>query len=1316
MNKSGRIISILLITILLGTVLSGCLLFEKEEPVEELPELLSYRDIPGLTQREIEVIEKFRNQGAIFTFGMVPSTEAFIDSSGRISGAATHICNWLTVFFEIPFIPELFSTEELITGLERGDIDFTGHLSPTSELRRTYVMTNEIAQRPMLYFRLTGSPPLAEIRDERLPRYALISDHAATDEILNHASYKFEPILITDYNNVYEILKSGEADVFIAPSVYELVFDIYDDIETEYFLPLIYSTSSVSTQNPELSAIISVITKALDNGAIRYFDEFYKQGHFDFLRHKLDIRLTEEEHIFMMSKSFIPVVSEYDNYPVSFYNEFSEEWQGISIDIIREIAGLTGLDFEIISKPADSGTMLSNMLESKEAYMITELPQSERIKNSFLWSNEYLLDQSAFISKVDLPNIGLSDISTKRIGLPRNTIHDELFMLWFPHHRNFIRYESISHAFDALVRDDVDLVMHRSIGLLNLTQYRELSDYKVNVLLNNRLESRFGFNKDAGHLVSIVNKALSLIDTDFISQQWLGRTLDYRVQMLEAQRNAQRPWIISAIILSLFVLILTTTLFIRSRRAEKKLETTVAKRTNELKTANDYTTKLAHWYESILDAIPLPISVTDINMNWTFVNRATENYLGQKRGDMIGLHCSNWDAHICNTEDCGIERLKHGVKQTYFTHDNNSYKVDSEMLTNANKETIGFVEVVHDVTQVQALAKEKAEAESKAKSEFLAIMSHEIRTPINAILGITEILLMNDMLDKNTLVALDKVYASSDMLLGIINDILDLSKIESGKLELAIDRYELASVINDTAHLNMMRIGSKQIEFILNVDENTPRYLLGDELRLKQIFNNILSNAFKYTDLGTVELSITSEDIEAAPNSDEEQVELILRVRDTGRGMSEDQVEKLFDEYSRFNTSANRTTEGTGLGMSITSNLLKMMNGKIEIESKPGEGTTITVRLPQGRVDSVVLGKELVDSLHSFRMSSTERMKRTQISREPMPYGSVLVVDDVETNIYVAKGLLLPYDLSIDSAGSGFEAIEKIKNGITYDVVFMDHMMPKMDGMEATKIIRDMGYEGTIVALTANAVAGSAEAYLQGGFDDFISKPIDVRHLNMILNKYIRDKQPEDVLESARTLAQSGTSEPEEEDLEDFEPVIDPMIYKIFIRDAVKAIKEIEDIINKRFPNDEDINTYVINVHGIKSALRSVGKEELSSVAAKLEAFGREGNLELIIRGTIPFLEALKNTVQELDTVIEEKEPTAEEDEDKTYLWEKLHALKDACESYDEMNAQALLKELCEKNWSKSTKEFIDIIQALLFHSDFDFIIIEVDNFLMEYE
>jgi signal transduction histidine kinase/CheY-like chemotaxis protein len=527
--------------------------------------------------------------------------------------------------------------------------------------------------------------------------------------------------------------------------------------------------------------------------------------------------------------------------------------------------------------------------------------------------------------------------------------------------------------------------------------------------------------------------------------------------------------------------------------------------------------------------------------------------------------------------------------------------------------------------------RQTAEEASKAKTTFLANMSHEIRTPMNAILGITEIQLQRETLDAETKIAIERIFISGDMLLGIINDILDLSKIEAGKLELFTDKYEIASLVSDTIQLNLMRVGSKRIDFEMHIDEGIPGLLLGDELRVKQILNNLLSNAFKYTAEGKVSLAI---DMEPDGNPDNGIV-LVITVGDTGQGMTEEHVKNLFTEYTRFNTETNRSTEGTGLGMSITKKLIDLMNGDITVKSKKGVGSTFTVRLPQGRINGEKLGKEMADNLRLFRTSNTMQMRRTQITRDAMPYGHILVVDDVETNIYVVKGLLMPYELRISSASSGYAAIEKIKNGNVYDIIFMDHMMPEIDGIEATKRIRELGYNQPIVALTANAVSGQADIFLGNGFDDFISKPIDLRQMNMLLNKMIRDKQPLEVIEKARKDSAAKKEMnilPQNND--------DPEFIKVFTRDAEKSLTTLEELIkvDEWHRHEDDMRAYIIHIHTIKTSLANIGKLDLSAVALKLEQAARNKILEITLPETPLFFRSLRTYLDELESTENERD------------------------------------------------------------------------------
>jgi len=598
-----------------------------------------------------------------------------------------------------------------------------------------------------------------------------------------------------------------------------------------------------------------------------------------------------------------------------------------------------------------------------------------------------------------------------------------------------------------------------------------------------------------------------------------------------------------------------------------------------------------------------------------------------------------------------------------------------------------IVHIQHSVDMTELIeARERAEESSHYKSAFLTTMSHEIRTPMNAILGITEIQLQNKNLPPDVDEAFNKIYESGDLLLHIINDILDLSKIESGKMEISPVKYDIPSLINDAAQLNRLRYESKPIWFSLYVDENMPHDLFGDELRIKQVLNNVLSNAFKYTDEGSVELYVSYEKISGSEN-----VMLIFRVVDTGQGMTDDQIEKLYDEYTRFNLDANRTTIGAGLGMNITKRLVDMMNGTIKLHSEVGKGTVFTVRIPQLRIGNETCGQELAEKLRSFRYNSSAITKKAQFIREYMPYGNVLVVDDVESNIYVIKGMLQPYGMKIDSVSGGFDAIEKIKDGNIYDIVFMDHMMPKMDGIEATKIIRDFGYKNPIIALTANALVGREEMFLKNGFDAFISKPIDSRELNHLLNEYIRNRKPIEVVEAARS--DQSKRKPVKEITKKSE------IESFFVHDAENAVRVFEKFDINNF-SEEDLELFIVTVHGLKSALANVDENNLSNTAFKLEQAGRDKNTELIANEMPEFLELLKKLIVKLKPAEDDDDVLLSAD-DSVFLREKLLEIKTACAEFNKSVAKSALKELKQMALPGNLKSDIDTISVHLLHSDF---------------
>jgi signal transduction histidine kinase/DNA-binding response OmpR family regulator len=557
-----------------------------------------------------------------------------------------------------------------------------------------------------------------------------------------------------------------------------------------------------------------------------------------------------------------------------------------------------------------------------------------------------------------------------------------------------------------------------------------------------------------------------------------------------------------------------------------------------------------------------------------------------------------------------------------------------------------FVNIVN-ITPVMK-AKFEAEAASRSKSAFLATMSHEIRTPLNAIIGLSDIELQKDIA-AGTRVNIEKIHNSGGNLLSIINDILDISKIETGNLTLVPVDYDFSSLVNDTVQLNIVRIGAKNIKFRLQVDETIPTKLFGDELRIKQILNNLLSNAFKYTEEGSVVLTVFWE--KRGDNA-----WIVFSVQDSGQGIKEKDIPKLFSEYRQLDARANRHIEGTGLGLSITKNLATLMGGRIGVESEYGKGSVFTVQFPQQIIDETPIGTVTARKLESFRFKETYHSQSLRMVRSYMPYGRVLVVDDVETNLDVAKGLLLPYGLSIDTAASGTEAIEKIQaagNGGTlrYDLIFMDHMMPGMDGLEAVRIIRNelagnYGKNVPIIALTANALTGNERMFLANGFNGFISKPIDVMQLDAALNTWVRNKQTTETLK----MAEKELDKVKEDD-RNTSGVLDGVeITGIDIAqgkeryngeaaylDILRSWNRHTPVLLEKMKNlsPKTLAEYSITVHGLKGSSYGIFANGIGKKAEELETFAKAGDFASVQAANADFIKMTESLLSDIGELLE---------------------------------------------------------------------------------
>jgi signal transduction histidine kinase len=583
----------------------------------------------------------------------------------------------------------------------------------------------------------------------------------------------------------------------------------------------------------------------------------------------------------------------------------------------------------------------------------------------------------------------------------------------------------------------------------------------------------------------------------------------------------------------------------------------------------------------------------------------------------------------------------------------------------------------HDFVQMNASI-----AASEEKSKFFAKISHEMRTPLNAIIGLSEMILDEGGFSDESWDNIERINNAGSSLLSMVNDILDIAKIESEKFQLTPAEYDTLGIINDTVNQNIILKGSKSIKFILNIDENIPVRLFGDDIRIRQILNNLLSNAYKYTKEGSVELNMRCE-----PYGDDT-VQLIMFVKDTGSGITKENLGSVFSEYSRIDLHYNRKISGTGLGLAITKMLVDMMDGSISVESDYGKGSVFTVRIPQKIVSYDVIGADVSESIKKFIHSARKNKQKTRRSRIFLPYARVLVVDDIVNNLNVAKGMLKPYMMQVDCVTSGQEAIDAIRDPkVIYNAIFMDHLMPGMDGIEALRIIREeIGTEYAktipIIAFTANALTGNKEMFLHKGFQAFLTKPIEISRLDAVVREWIRDEEQEKLF--CETLPGRGQNSLLEEKIEgmDMRKALDRFsgdmgifldILRSFTVNTKYLLEKLKDV------NNENLSTYAINIHGVKSSCRGICAEALGSRAEALEDAAKTGDMVFVEAYNAAFIEDMFKLISNVETALA-KSKAGETDREKLKrekpYKEALEKLKAACEDYKIEEIENAMKEI----------------------------------------
>jgi len=1075
--KNKKIILTITIVAIIAAFFSSC--GNNEEPSMQII-FNTYKDIPGVTESHIDAVNQALENFDYFIYGMTQNAEAFYSLDGEIIGFAKHVTDWLSDLFGIPFIPQIFEFPEIIDGFENGNIHFSGQLTSTPERELIYRMTSPIANRSLTILRSDDAISLREIAQYRAPRF-IFFEGTITGALIKNANAfdDFVSIYVETGEKAVYLILNGYADGFVGDG--GQAFELQEPgLSVETLYPFVIGTTSFSAQNPDIFVFVEIIQMALESSGMSILGGFYAQGRRDLSMHRLGLLLTDEERIFIENNREIIVAAQGVGYPVSFFSDFYEEFQGVAIDVLSHVETLTGLNFSIINDYSESSVLdIMEKLENGYAHIAAGVLRPgiiEGICYTVEWTDSFYPDNYALLSRADFHNIGVDEILYARVGVIADRVYEQIFSSWFPGHMNIFKYANLGELVHALDSGEVDLAFSSLGGLALLINYYERPGFRANIVFDERYYVSFAIAPGQELLQSILNKAIFVIDTEFISSFWMSRTFDYSFRLLEAQWRTRMPFIISGIVLLIVVAVLAIILY----------------------------------------------------------------------GKTVG-------------ENTSLGEL---VKERTIA-------LEEEIIIRKEKE-------------------EEARNASKAKTAFIANMSHEIRTPMNSIIGFSELAMEEDMSSKARSY-LSRISDSSNWLLQIINDILDVSKIESGKLELENVQFSFKDIFAACKEAFDPNAAEKELKlsFIQEpFDEN--KKLIGDPVRIRQVFTNLLSNAIKFTEKGEVKVLARVKKIS------ETRCRVYCEVSDTGIGMTKEQTKKILEPFMQADVSITRKYGGTGLGLSIVKRLVELMDGELQVKSKVGNGSVL----------SFEISNEMINVTGADSLKTIDVLKQGK----PMFKGEVLVCEDNKMNQMVIIDHLSRVGLKTTVAENGNVGIKLIEKSVkTFDLILMDIHMPVKNGLDTAKEMIEMGVKAPIVALTANVMEADKASYIEVGMADCIGKPFVSGELWGVLLKYLKPikilNEESNIIEGEDDLKEKLSRRFLNDNQNKFEEIIGSCDDKAKCRILIHTLKGSASLLEEKKLKQisGEIEELISNDKHIPTEMWAMLEIELNIVLAKLE-------------------------------------------------------------------------------------------------------------------